>query len=208
MKRSCAFASLIVCLAPAAPAGAAAGEAPEPAPDAGTAGDAGPEEAPGARVLVLPTRAQVGAGVDAGAIDVLVAAAFQELGFEVVDARSVLAERCGSGGAPLVRARESYLDMDLEGALDIARSVQEEQLENRCDLLADPILEEADLFTVQILLDLGRKSEAYDLAERILVRHPNLRLDPVEFSPSMQALWAGAVKRMTGKAPNEGRAAS
>jgi len=157
------------------------------------------------KVLVLPTRMPVEAGVDGDTLDVLLASVLQELAFEVRDAAVVCAQL--DADAPgLEAAREAYLDMDLEGALENAEAVRDAHLAHRGDLLADPGLTEAELFMVQVLIDLGRQNEAAELAARILVREPALRLDPADHSQTMLALWSATVLGQTGrnpKAPSE-----
>ena len=95
------------------------------------------------------------------------------------------------------------MSMDLERALALAREVRQAHLDHRGDLLGGERLTEAELFMVQLLLDLRRVPEALDLGVKILMRRPGLRLDPVEHSPAMQALWFAAIERRSGRQPVE-----
>jgi hypothetical protein len=212
MQRSFACLSLIACLvaplavaAQAVDGGVVEAQGP-PAPEAPSA----PEEqlAPEApadsrgQVLVLPSRTPVDAGIDGATLDVLLASAFQELGFEVRDAE-VVCEQLDQDAPTLDPAREAYLDMDLEGALEHAAKVRDAHLAHQGDLLADPSLEAAELFLVQVLIDLGRQTEAAEIAARVLTRRPSLRLDAADHSPSMLALWSATVLGQAGRDPQE-----
>ncbi len=159
-----------------------------------------PEGAARGSALVIPARLPVGAELDAAALDVLLAAALQDAGFEVLDLESswLPEERYA---ARLEEARQAYLEMDLQGALDAARRLREEFLESRGDLLGDPALAEIDIFIAQVLLDLGRRDEAVAAAERVLAAFPQRRLDPARHSPAMQALWSSVVERLEGRVP-------
>jgi hypothetical protein len=188
VRLSCAYASLIVALL--APIGSLAQTgAPAAAPMRG-------------KVLVLPSRAPVGTEIDMSTIDVLVAAAFQELGFEVVEGRDVATRLTGESKA-VESARESYMDTDFEAALATLAAQRETDLAGHADLLAAPRLRDVELLMAQVLVDLGRNAEAATLADGILVRHPGLRLDPAEFSPAMQTVWAAALQRRSGALPPE-----
>jgi hypothetical protein len=151
-------------------------------------------------VLVLPTRIPVEAGVDGATLDVLLATELEELGFEVHDAE-VVCEQLDADAPGLDTARDAYLDMNLEGALEHATAVRDAHLAHRGDLLADPNLAEAELFMTKVLLDLGRQTEAAALAAEILLRQPDLRLDPAEHSQSMLALWSATVLGQAGRDP-------
>ncbi|MDD5307050.1 MAG: hypothetical protein PHU25_06985 [Deltaproteobacteria bacterium] len=187
MRLSCACASLVAALL--APIGVVAQpvKAPEPA------------SLP-RKVMVLPSQAPVGSGVDTSTIDVLMASAFQELGFEVVDEREVATRLAGASKA-VEEARESYLNTDFEAALATLSAQREIDLANGGGLLALPRLRDTEILMAQVLVDLGRDTEAAALADGILARHPGLRLDPAEFSPAMQAVWAAAVQRCSGILP-------
>jgi hypothetical protein len=182
---ACHSALLVLGFAAAA---AAQVEGP-PVPDAAVAG----RRAEPGRVLVLPTRTPALSIVDAGALDLLLATALQDLAFEVLDPAGVL-EAFHRVGADLEEARAAYLDMRLEDALRLARGARERHLAHQGELLRDPGLEEAELFMVQVLMDLGREGEAAEVASRVLDRNPDLRLDPAEYAPQIQALWATAVQ--------------
>ncbi|HUT78345.1 MAG TPA: hypothetical protein VM285_11695 [Polyangia bacterium] len=200
MPSSSACHSALLVLVFAANAAAQA-EGP-PVPDAtGAERRAGPGS-----VLVLPTRTPALSTVDGGALDLLLATALQDLAFEVLDPAGVL-EAFHRGAPGLEQARAAYLDMRLEDALRLARDERERHLAHRGDLLRDPRLQGAELFMVQVLMDLGREGEATTVAEGILERNPMLRLDPAEYAPQVQALWASVVERRTGNAvgvPAEG----
>jgi hypothetical protein len=209
MQSSSACLSLLVCLA--APLVATAqveqdATAGEPVAEAAvTAEDEGPpapdepaEELE--QVLVLPSLTPVDAGVDGATLDVLLASVLQDLGFEVRDAR-VVNEQLDADAPTLAKARDSYLDMNLEGALTHATAVRDAHLAHGGDLLADPQLTEAELFMAQVLIDMGRQNEAAALAARILLRRPDLRLDPADHSPTMLALWSATVLGQAGRDP-------
>ena len=210
MRSSFACLSVILCLTSALAAAAQTGEetappAEEPAAEAEgpPAPVAQPAEQPTEereQVLVLPTRVPVEAGVDGSTLDVLLASELEELGFEVRDAEVVSAQ-LDADAPSLDAARDAYLNMNLEGALEHATAVRDAHLKHRGDLLADPNLAEAELFMVQVLIDLGRQIEAAELAARILVRQPDLRLDPADHSQSMLALWSATVLGQAGRNP-------
>jgi hypothetical protein len=174
-------------------AAAAGGEGP-PRPD-----DDGerPREKPGT-VLVLPARTPPRSPVDGGAIDLLLATALQDLGFEVVDRAHVL-EGFHQETPGMDQARAAYLDMRLEDALRLARAERERHMEHRGDLLRDPALEEAELLMVQLLVALEREDEAAEVADGMLEGNPGLRLDPAEYAPQVQALWASVLERRSGQ---------
>lgn len=142
--------------------------------------------------LVLPAKTGINGKVDSAAIDILLTSGLEDLGVQVMDIREGRRE-CNGGATGLGKARESYLDMDLEKALAQADEVREFQLEVYGDLLECPYLIEAELFMVQILLDLGKRDIAAEMAGRVLERHPLMRLDPAKYSPVMQSLWADTV---------------
>jgi hypothetical protein len=214
MRGSCVCLSVIACLTASLAAAAQVDDetqpveepvAEEPAAEAeGPPAPAEPsaDEPAGERgqVLVLPTRTPVGAGVDGATIDVLLASALQELGFQARDAE-VVSDQLDESAPALDAARDAYLNMDLEGALAEAVAVRDAHLAHRGDLLADPNLAEAELFMVQVLIDLGRQTEAAELAARVLVRRPDLRLDPADHSQAMLALWSATVLGQTGRNP-------
>jgi len=170
-------------------AGPPAPEATDPSDERGT-------------VLVLPSRTPVGAAADGATLDVLLASVLQELGFTVRDAENV-ARELDEGAPGLERARDSYLDMDLEGALAAATAVRDAHLAHGGDLLVDSLLEEAELFMLKVLIDLGRQDEAARLAARVLQRQPGLRLDPADHSPTILALWSATVLGQSGRDPDE-----
>jgi hypothetical protein len=85
VRPSCAYASLIAALLAATSALAEDGKPPAASP-------------PG-KVLVLPSRAPVGTEIDMSTIDVLVASAFQESGFDVANGREVAARLAGESRA-------------------------------------------------------------------------------------------------------------
>ncbi|MCP4676511.1 MAG: hypothetical protein GY854_13555 [Deltaproteobacteria bacterium] len=151
-------------------------------------------EKPRPTVLVLPARTNPGSEVDSSAIDVLLTSGLEDLGVKVVDKRKKQ-RSCRKGAPKMDKARSSYLDMDLEIALDQADEVRKNQLNAHGDLLGCSDLTEAELFMVQVLLDLGRKKEATMLAEQILARQPLRRLDPAKYTPAMLALWDDVVRR-------------
>ncbi len=155
-----------------------------------------PEDPP-PRALVLPARTSVEAEVDGAAIDVLLTSGLEDLGVKVVDQRKKR-RSCDSATPKMDKARASYLDLNLEEALDQAGQVRRKQLEAHGDLLGCRDLTEAELFMVQVLLDLGRKKEAMLLAEQILARQPLRRLDPAKYTPAMLALWAEVIRRKAG----------
>lgn len=203
MRSSSACLSLMLCLA--APLAARAQVEDAPSGDASVAeaeGPPAPDEPAEEReqVLVLPSRTPVDAGVDGATLDVLLASVLQELGFEVRDAQ-VVCEQLDASAPTLGEARDAYLDMDLEGALASATAVRDAHLEHRGDLLADPGLTEAELFMVQVLIDMGRQTAAAELAAQILIRRPDLRLDPGDHSPTMLALWSATVLGQAGRDP-------
>lgn len=213
MQSSSACLSLLLCLA--VPSAAAAQDEPaapveadaEAAVTAEGEGPPAPDEPVGERgqVLVLPSRTPVDAGVDGATLDVLLASVLQELGFDVRESQ-VVSDRLDADAPSLDQARDSYLDMNLEGALEHATAVRDAHLAHRGDLLADPHLTEAELFMVQVLIDMGRQDRAAELAARILLRRPDLRLDPGDHSPTMLALWSATVLGQAGrdpKAPSE-----
>ena len=90
-----------------------------------------------------------------------------------------------------------------EQKLDQAREVQRAHRDHHGELLGCAQLIEAELFSAQVLLDLGRSEEALQLAQQILMRQPGLRLDPAAYSPAMQGMWSEAVRRRQGVAPDE-----
>ncbi len=153
-------------------------------------------------ILILPTRTGTEGVGDAATFDVLLASAFREVGFTVMDTGKIV-EGLHVKTPDLDEAREAYLNMDIEQALALAREVRQVHLDHRGDLLGGDGLTEAELFMVQLLLDLRRVPEALDLGVEILMRHPGLRLDPVEYSPAMQALWLAAIERRAGRQPVE-----
>ncbi|MFO8072862.1 MAG: tetratricopeptide repeat protein [Polyangia bacterium] len=159
-----------------------------------------PESDARGSAVVIPAKVSVGAEVDGAALDVLLAAALQDAGFEVLDLESswLSEERYASR---LEEARQAYLEMDLRSALDAARRLREDFLESHGDLLGDPALAEIELFIAQVLLDFGRRDEAVAAAERVLAVFPQRRLDPARHSPAMQALWSSTVERLEGRDP-------
>jgi len=195
------LAALLICLA----AHGAAAQEPIAAPEGPEVPVAAGEEERGlGRVLVLPTRATSDGGADAATFDVLLASALQEIGFQVVDLKQDPAVvRLDEEAPALERARELYLAMSLEEALAVATGARDDYLERHGALIAGEGLREAELFIVQLLLDLGRVTEALDMAVEVLVRHPQLRLDPVRYSPAMQALWLAAIERGADREPLE-----
>ncbi len=154
------------------------------------------------RVLVLATQTDAAGASDAATFDVLLATALQEIGFQVVETRTVL-DKLHDGVPGLGRARELYLDLKLEEALQLATEVRDTHRARHGHLVAGEGIAAAELFMVQVLLDLGRVNEALEIAVDILVRHPQLRLDPVEYSPAMQALWLAAVERSAARQPED-----
>jgi len=186
-------ASLLASLLATRPAPASAG-APEGPP-------APPAAAVAKRALVLPTRVLPGEGADRSTFDLLIATALSELGLDVVDAA---AARALDGQAPdLARARELYLGLEFEAALAAAAAVRDARRARGGDLLGDPALAEAELMMVRLLFELGRADAAKELAVALLEREPELRLDPVEYAPPLQALWLAAVERRAAMQPAE-----
>ena len=61
--------------------------------------------------------------------------------------------------------------------------------------MASRALDAAELFMLQILVDLDARDDAARLADDLLSRHPGLQLDPAEFSPAVQRLWNDARER-------------
>lgn len=167
-------------------------------PPASAAADGRERSGPGS-VIVLPTRTPIRSPVDGGAVDLLLAMAFQDLGFEVMDRDTVL-DAFHADARGLDEARGAYLDMRLEDALRLARIERESHLAHRGDLLRDQDLQEAELFMVQVLMDLGRGDEAAAVAAGLLEANPSLRLDPAEYAPQVQALWASVVESRAGVA--------
>ncbi len=153
-------------------------------------------------ILILPTRAGTEGVGDAATFDVLLSSAFREVGFTVMDTGKII-ESMHVNSRDLDEAREAYLGMDLERALTLAQEIRQVHLDHRGDLLGGEGLTEAELFMVQLLLDLRRVPEALDLGVDILMRRPGLRLDPVEHSPAIQALWLAAIERRSGRQPVE-----
>lgn len=151
---------------------------------------------------MLPTRVPPADADERGTFDLLLATALQELDLSVVDAAELLRE-LDAPGPDLSEARELYLGLRLDAALDAAAKARDAHLAHGGDLLCDPGLTEAELMMVRILLDLGRPREAEEIAARVLEREPGLRLDPVDSPPSMQALWITALERREGTAPAE-----
>jgi len=161
------------------------------------------------QVLVLPTRVPVGSGVDGATLDVLLASALQELGLDPRDAE-VVSRELDESAPGLDAARDAYLNMNLEGALEHATAVRGAHLAHRGDLLGDDGLTEAELFMAQVLIDQGRQNEAAELAAEVLAREPSLRLDPADHSQTMLALWSATVLGQRGRdptAPGEGELA-
>jgi len=146
-------------------------------------------------VLVLPTITDSETGLDATTFDVLLAANFKALNFDVVDEKAVV-EGYHSDETNLDAAREAYLDMRLEEALVIAEKIRDDHLAHHGDLLSDKRFVAVNIFIVKLLLNLDRAVEATNLAIKILCRHPSLKLDPEQYAPSMQSLWLFAVKRL------------
>jgi hypothetical protein len=151
-------------------------------------------------ILILPTCAGTEGVGDTATFDVLLSSAFREVGFTVMDTGKII-EGLHADSPDLNEAREAYLSMDLERALALVQELRQVHLDHRGDLLGEEGLIEAELFMVQLLLDLGRVPEALDLGVEILMRRPGLRLDPVEYSPAMQALWFAAIERRSGRQP-------
>ncbi len=157
-------------------------------------------EEPRPTVLVLPARTNPGSEVGSSVIDVLLTSGLEDLGVDVVGKRKKR-QNCRRGAPKMDEARSSYLDMELETALDQADEVRKNQLNAHGDLLGCSDLTEAELFMVQVLLDLGRKKEATMLAEQILARQPLRRLDPGKYTPAMLALWDDVVRRKVNADP-------
>ena len=176
-------------------------EGPAPAPEIEATGPEPGKDSRG-KVLVLPTRTDADGSDDAATFDVLMAAALQEIGFEVVEPEAI-DDEIKRGIPTLDEATDLYLDLKLEEALAAARAVRDEEVARHGDLLDWEEITEAELFMVKVLLDLGRVNEALDTAVEILVRHPALRLDPVTYSPAMQALWLAAIERGMARQPTE-----
>lgn len=167
--------------------------------------ESSPEGPPGParkRALVLPTRVPAAGAEERATFDLLLATALEELGLTVIDAAEVV-RRIDDPGPDLSQARELYLGLKLDAALEAASGARGVHLAHRGDLLGDPGLTEAELMMVRILLDLGRPAEAGELAAGVLAREPDLRLDPVDNPPAMQALWIAALDGLAGAAPGE-----
>jgi hypothetical protein len=211
-QSSSACLSLLVLLGVPVAAGAQAAAEAETAQSAATAEEVGPPapepsaapapESERGSALVLPTRTPVGAAADGATLDVLIASVLQELGFAVRDVEGVR-QQLDEGAPDLDRARDSYLDMDLDGALAAAAEVRDLHQAHGGDLLVDPQLEEAELFMLKVLIDLGRQDEAARLAAQVLQRQPGLRLDPADHSPTMLALWSATVLGQSGRDPEQ-----
>jgi hypothetical protein len=153
-------------------------------------------------VLVVPTRVLSSEAGDRATFDLLLATALQELGFTAIDSLEGVRELDASG-SDLAAARDLYLGLKLEAALEAAKKIREAHLSRSGDLLGDPGLTDAELVMMRILLDLGQKEEAAKLADQVLAREPEKRLDPVDNPPSMQALWISAIERRVAYEPEE-----
>jgi hypothetical protein len=189
----------------AASAGAAALLALLALPLPALAADPAPEGPPGPaakRVLVLPTRVPARDAEERATFDLLLATALHELDLTVIDAREVV-RKLDDPGPDLASAREMYLGLKLDAALEAAAKARAAHLAHQGDLLGDPGLTEAELMMVRILLDLGRQREAGEIAAAVLDREPALRLDPVDNPPAMQALWLAALERRGAAEPRE-----
>ena len=171
-----------------------------------TTADDQPAEGPPApkaeSALVLPTRVPLELAAARATLDLLIATALQEIGFDVVDAGQAV-KRLDASTSDLAGARQLYLDLRFEEALEAARAVRATHLAHGGDLLGDPTLTEAELMMVRILLDLGDQAQARELAVGVLEREPGLRLDPVDYPPAMQALWVAALDKRAAMQPKE-----
>ena len=192
MRRVAGTLLAAACLAAAWPRTAIAEERPAEGPPAPKTESA----------LVLPTRVPQELAAARATLDLLIATALQELGFAVVDAGQAV-KQFDASVPDLAGARELYLDLRFEEALDAARGVRATHLAHGGDLLVDPTLTEAELMMVRILLDLGDQTQARELAVSVLEREPGLRLDPVDYPPAMQALWAAALDKRAAMQPQE-----
>jgi hypothetical protein len=159
--------------------------------------------APSAKsALVLPTRVPQALSAERATFDLLIATALQDLGFAVVDAGQTVT-RLDTSASDLAKAHELYLELRFDEALEAARAVRAAHLAHGGDLLGDPSLTEAELMMVRLLLDLGDQVQAQEIAVGILEREPGLRLDPVDYPPAMQALWAAAIDKRAAMQPQE-----
>ena len=86
------------------------------------------------RVLVIPTRTDAEGAQDSATFDVLLAAALQEIGFDVVELGQVT-DGLRREVPSLERARELYLDLKLEEALEQATGVRDAHTSNHGDLV-------------------------------------------------------------------------
>jgi hypothetical protein len=157
---------------------------------------------PSKRALVVPTRVLSSEAGERATFDLLLTTALHDLGFAVVDAGEVV-RRLDAPGPDLAQARELYLGLELDAALEAAKRARDAHRAHSGDLLDDPGLTEAEIMMMRILLDLGRREEAERLADGVLAREPELRLDPVDSPPAMQALWIAAIERRTALRPQE-----
>lgn len=147
------------------------------------------------KALVLPALTSRNSELESSVIEVLLTGGLEHSGLLVLDRRGRTA-KCPQRNPLLDQARSKYLDLEMPAALELAETVRKEQLAAYGDLLGCAELKEAELFTVQIYLDVGERDKAFALALEILGRDANIRLDPAKFTPAVLAFWSEAVERV------------
>jgi len=154
------------------------------------------------KVLVLPSLCSAQNSEDKATLDVLLATAFKNLDFDIVESKSVF-NSFEHMGPSLALVKELYLDMQLDKALKFAEQIRQNHLNHYGNLLGETSLTEIELFLVQLYLDLEKEKKAMELAIEILDRNPELKLSPVDYSPTMQALWVKASDKHSRMQPHE-----
>lgn len=148
-----------------------------------------PEASAAKEVLLVPSRTGTRTEIDRTAIDILLRTAIERFDVRLI-MQAPRTQACGQHGEALSRIQSAYLDMNIDKALEQARALRASIEADFGDVFDCDALTQAELLSVQMLLDLEQASDAEKLAQRILARRPLLSLDPVEYPPKMQALWA------------------